>query len=66
MTAKVMKILDRESGHMQCSVCGAEHWANIRPLSSGRYYRGAWQCINGCKLPERARAVESRYSTNVE
>lgn len=50
MTKKVMKLLDDRTGLMECRVCGARHAANIRPLSNGKFYRGAWQCQNGCKL----------------
>ena len=49
MTKKVMKLLDQLTGKMVCKVCGATHWAIIKPLS-GRYYRGNWQCQYGCKL----------------
>ena len=50
MTKKVMKLLEPRSGMMECKVCGNRHWANIRPDSGGHYYRGSWQCENGCKL----------------
>lgn len=50
MTKKVMKLLDPRSGLMECRVCGARHLANIKPHSGGRYYRGAWQCVNHCRL----------------
>jgi hypothetical protein len=58
MSKKVMKLLDRYTGRMECKVCGREHYANIRPRSGGRYYRGSWQCLNGCKLPEQERAPD--------
>ena len=45
-----MKLIDKNSGLMECRVCGKRHYANIRPLSNGKYYRGSWQCINGCKI----------------
>jgi hypothetical protein len=51
-TPKPMKLIDPMTGHMQCKVCGSEHYASIRPRSNGRYQRGSWQCVNGCK-PER-------------
>jgi hypothetical protein len=50
-TPKVMRLLDRHTGLMECRVCGKRHWANIRPQSGGHYYRGSWQCQNGCELP---------------
>ncbi len=50
MTKKVMKLIDARSGHMKCKVCGSEHWANIKPDSKGKFYRGIWQCQNKCKL----------------
>jgi len=49
---KVMKLLDPKTGLMECRVCGARHCANIKPDSGGRYYRGSWQCENGCKLED--------------
>ena len=52
MSEKVMKLIEPHTGRVECKVCGAEHWANVRPQSNGRFYRGSWQCVNGCKLPE--------------
>jgi hypothetical protein len=49
-TPKVMRLIDPNTGLMECRVCGARHCANIRPMSNGHYYRGSWQCQNGCKL----------------
>lgn len=56
MSKKVMKLLDPRSGLMECRVCGATHTANIRPNSNGHFYRGSWQCINKCRLPEKKKA----------
>lgn len=50
MTEKVMKLLNPVTGLMKCKVCGARHFANIRPASGGKFYRGSWQCQNGCRL----------------
>lgn len=53
-TPKVMKLIDPSTGRMECKVCGAEHYANLRPnREGGGYKRGCWQCVNGCKLPPR-------------
>ena len=52
MVRKAMKLLDPSTGLMQCRVCGSVHWAMVRP--GGHFYRGSWQCINGCKLPEES------------
>lgn len=46
------QLLDPYSGRMECRVCGAEHFARI--ARGGHYYRGSWQCQNGCK-PENLR-----------
>jgi hypothetical protein len=46
---KVMKLVDPYTGLMECRVCGSRHHANFK--FGGRYRRGSWQCINGCKLP---------------
>lgn len=53
MTKKVMKLIDPHESIFECKVCGARHGAVIKPNSNGKYYRGAWQCLNGCKLPEK-------------
>jgi len=31
MTKKVMKLMNEVTGEMECKVCGARHWANLRP-----------------------------------
>ena len=49
-TPKVMRLRDPSTGLMECKVCGQRHWANLR--HGGKYCRGSWQCINGCKLDE--------------
>jgi len=47
-----MKLLDPETGLMECRVCGMKHTAQVKPDSKGKFYRGNWQCPKGCKLPE--------------
>jgi hypothetical protein len=49
-TPKVMRLIDMYTGRMECKVCGAEHYASIKPQSNGHYYRGSWQCQYGCKI----------------
>jgi len=49
MTRKVMKLVDGSTGLMECTVCKTQHHAMIKPSSNGKYYRGNWQCANGCK-----------------
>lgn len=51
MTKKTMKLIDPcFQGRMECKVCGAVHFASIKPNSNGKFYRGSWQCQNGCKI----------------
>lgn len=50
MSKKVMRLLDERSGLMECRVCGQRHLANLR--EGGFYYRGSWQCTNGCSLED--------------
>lgn len=50
---KVMKLLDSQTGLMECQLCGARHFANIKPGSNGNYYRGSWQCQNGCRIEDK-------------
>ncbi len=55
MSAKVMKLIDPNTGLMECQVCSERHYASIRPSSGGKYYRGSWQCVNGCKLSDKSK-----------
>lgn len=50
---KVMRLVDENTGLMECRVCGHKHFANIKPYSNGKFYRGAWQCENGCNLDKK-------------
>lgn len=49
-----MLLIDNNTGHMRCSVCGSEHYASIQPNRNGNYYRGSWNCVNKCRK-ERAK-----------
>lgn len=42
--AKAMKLLNGETGLMECKHCGSRHTANLG--SGGRWKRGSWQCGN--------------------
>lgn len=57
MSKKVIVLLDPNTGLMECKICGSRHWANIRPGSNGKYYRGSWQCQNGCKFENEKPAL---------
>jgi hypothetical protein len=48
---KVVEILDDVRPLLACKHCGQVWAPNIRPLSGGLFYRGAWQCPNGCRAP---------------
>lgn len=50
-TPKVMKLVDRHNSILECKVCGGTHQAMTKP--GGGFYRGAWQCSHGCRLPEK-------------
>ena len=43
------KLLDARTGLMECTQCRQRWHANIKPDSGSKYYRGSWQCPNGCK-----------------
>jgi hypothetical protein len=52
---KVMKLLDPNIGLMECKICGKRVIANLqsgneRKDGKTQYYRGTWQCPNGCKV----------------
>jgi hypothetical protein len=49
-----MKLIDPNTGLMECGVCGSRHFANIKPHSGGRFYRAAWQCSSdSCPTKQR-------------
>jgi len=56
-TPKVMKLVDGRTGEMVCRVCGSSHLANLK--HGGNYYRGSWQCRNGCKLEDSKPVTET-------
>jgi len=58
--AKVMKLINEQTGLMECRVCGAQHTAN---MGNGRFKRGAWQCSKGCGLPDNATDSKGARST---
>ena len=49
MTKKVMRLIDKSTGLMECKVCGDTHFANLR---GGKYIRGSWQCKHACRLED--------------
>jgi len=53
VNGKIMELVNVRTGLMRCKVCGATHTANIRPRSKGAFQKGSWNCVNGCKLPEK-------------
>lgn len=57
MAKKMMKLVNPWTGEMECKVCHSVHFASIKPMSGGRYYRGSWQCQYGCQLPEKSDSV---------
>jgi hypothetical protein len=49
-----MKLIDPNTGLMECAVCGSRHFANIKPHSGGRFYGGARQCSSdNCPTKQR-------------
>jgi len=50
MHNKIMRLADKSMSLLECRVCGNVQAASIRPQSNGKFYRGFWQCRNGCKL----------------
>lgn len=59
-TPKVMRLINPSTGKMECRVCGAIHYSNIRPDSGGQFYKGSWQCRYGCRLEDTNAPVEGR------
>jgi hypothetical protein len=49
MARGTMKLIDERTGQMECTVCGATHYAMIKPESGGKYWRESWKCRFGCE-----------------
>lgn len=47
---KVMELIVPSTGLMRCKVCGHEHSAQLG--AGGRFKRGAWQCLNECRIED--------------
>jgi hypothetical protein len=45
---KQAQLINPSTGQHHCPHCGQTWYANIKPQSNGRYYRGGKQCPNGC------------------
>lgn len=48
MTWKAMRLIDPQRSEFECKVCGSVHCGAIKPNSGGHFFRGTWQCQNGC------------------
>lgn len=48
MTTKMNRLIDPGRGLMECTNCGQRSFANLK--EGGKYYRGSWQCVNGCNI----------------
>ena len=59
MTKKVGVLIDPYLGLMECRYCGKRWIVSIG--SRGKYYRGSWQCPEGCK-PETADSTNTTGS----
>jgi hypothetical protein len=59
---KVMELIDSHTGRMRCKVCGAEHYANIKPNSGGKYYYGCWQCNHGCRIEKGGKEIYGEFN----
>jgi len=50
MAEKLMKLINSRTGEMECRVCGATHYSQIKPLAGEIFYHNDWECRNGCRL----------------
>lgn len=64
-TQRVMRMIDKHIGLMECRVCGYRHSPMIRPGSNGQFQRGAWQCPNGCEVPNSGTKVKVPNTGNL-
>jgi len=56
-----MKLIDPNTGKMECRVCGSIHWANLK--RGGGYHRGAWQCCDQ-NCPNKSTGLGYRKAAN--
>lgn len=49
---KMMKLVDPQTGLMECKKCGTRCSAQVKPNSGGKFYREAWRCPSGCRNEE--------------
>ena len=46
MARGTMKLVEPETGRMECKVCGSHHYASRKPNRfGGGWHRGSWQCV---------------------
>jgi hypothetical protein len=60
MTKKVMKVVDKEKGLMECLVCGARHTGVVKPESDGQLLPESWHCVNKCTLIEKDKTTTKK------
>lgn len=48
---KVMRVIDKTTGLMECNHCGMRHYATTK---DGKFVYGSWQCQNHCVWNEES------------
>ena len=61
-TKTIMKLVNPDTGLMECRACGSRHTANLK--GAGIYPRGSWQCENGCTKDDLEKAPSSTGNEN--
>lgn len=44
------KMVDEESGLMECLVCGEKYHTTMKPGPDGKFLPENWECVNKCRL----------------
>lgn len=56
MTRKVMRLLNQETGLMECEMCGTQHQAKMS--LKGKIAKHFWFCQNNCRSKEKTLEVQ--------
>ena len=63
MAKKTMKVIDKKTMTMQCTVCGGQQSPMLG--SGGRLPRNSYVCVNKCKDVRRSNRKEYENGRNI-
>ncbi len=48
MTEKITRLINPDTGELQCKICGTIFFSEVKPLVGEVYYNNEYICPNGC------------------